>query len=996
MDIDNKDWRQLEKLAYYYIKNKYRGEKIQDEKLTDSSHDSGYDGTWVLIPSSESMLPQLILMEAKLRNKQASLSLNDCAKSIIIAFNMAAKKLFIVTNIGFAPQTKSNVSNFKKRSNLLIDCIDGNELKDYINNNWNYLTNEGGLNSAFLNSILNFAQKLPAYFFDETAITDTSDFVYMMDYTREEALSQIIQNFCLQKGICLLTGNAGVGKSILKQIVHNELSENNFDIYEIDLQLCISARVLYINILESIWGINLSVILEDNTLKDYINVLMKTAKGSISSDIINAVTHILLADYSKYEEHKDVYLYLLLKYIDAILEDKREELRLIISFDNLNMASEEIINFLLEAVNILKKNNIRIILETRTPFSLKNMEFSASSNKLFRLLKQCADFEVEVKTFFREDSIKLIQKKLESLNSSVSNSLADILSDNPLEIMSAIKLLPTLPSFNSDLLNKSSPKALEAYWEKVGISRNTVIVCLIRKLRFYLNFSELFELCIIFRSHIPLFILERVFENKYEELISSAIDSTIFTQQKHELVCTHLRYMDAMRQTSNQSLCFNLAHKLLELIRIGEINSNRHTLLELELLYITEDFRHIPSKTLDVMTLLVQSLQFKDSLSVALRYITSDITPFTCEEQGRHLEILLFTLTCILELHEENNRNFDEVFDETEVAIITYYGDNKDYFELRYQLALWEKFFNNGEFEKAYNISRKLYDKWIESKAIIPDDNDYPGQIYRVYGLSLKMSEGGEKAEQIFLEGTQLYKNSFYAKASLLSQQGNALLKTNPLEAAITYQELLNIVAGEKFLYQEELHTRIDIAMSYFLAEEYGIGKRLSEEAIRIASSIGVFMQKGRALNILGCCLAAQGKLNESFTFFQDAITCLKESNATIFLWRAELNLASILLLDKETIVEAREILSNVTQVLLNTFKTKIVVDEESVPFNSMLLIMMYLQELDDTFALNNLLDAFRETPLSNRYYSMKDIPEWRNLFHNKVKFSETVILVTG
>lgn len=998
MNINEKDWRQLEKLAYYYIKSKYCDKKIQDEKLTDSSHDSGYDGTWLLTPPSESMLPQLILMEAKLRNKQTSLSLNDCAKSIIIAFNLAAKKLFIVTNIGFAPQTKSNASNFKRRSNLLIDCIDGTELKHYIESNWVYLTDECKLRSTFLKSILNFTQKLPARSFDETETTEISDFLFMMDLARDKALSQITQYFPFKNGICLIIGNAGVGKSVLKKAAHNKLIENNFDIYEIDLQMCISARVLYINILESIWGINLSVILDDNTLKDYINQLMKTAKGSVSSDVVNAVTHILLADYTNYEEHKDVYLHLLLRYIDTILAGKKEELRLIISFDNLNMASEEIISFLLEAVKILKKNNIRIILETRTPFLLKDIGFCANSNFYFRLLKQCADFQISVDVFLREDSIKLIQKRLNGLNFNASNSLADILADNPLEIMSAINLLPTLTSYNCNILNQASSKALEVYWDESGISKNTVIVCLIRNLRFYLYYSDLFELCIIFTGHIPLFVLKKIFEKDFENVISAAVDSTVFIQQKNQLVCTHLRYMDAMKQTSNQSLCFNLAHTLLDLIRAGEINNNRYTLLELDLLYITEDFKHIPSKTLTVMTALAQNLQFKDALSIAFKCIKMYLhTRFQrYRENEQYLEILLQTLSYILELHEENNEEFQDVFDKAEAAIILYNGEKKESFELRYWLAFWEKVFNNGEFEKAYDISRQLYDQWIGNKEMILDKNDYPGQIYRAYGLSVKMSEGGEKAEQIFLEGIQLYDNSFFAKASLLSQQGNTLLKTKPLEAAKIYQKLLKVVVGENFPYQEELHTRIDIAMSYFLAEEYEKGKRLSEEAINIASSVGVFMQKGRALNILGCCLAAKGKLKESVIFFQEAIACLKESHATIYLWRAELNFATILLLDEETIVEAKEILNHVTQVLHKTFTIKISIDEASVPFNAMLLIMMYLQELDDTIALNHILDEFKATPLSNRYYSMRNLPEWRSVFHSKVKLSGSVILVTG
>ena len=88
-------WKKWELLAYEYVKNIYKDVKIQEEKHTNDSHDSGFDGIW-LLRSDDKALMKLVLMEAKYRTSQSSLPLNDCAKAIIIAFNLSASRLYNV------------------------------------------------------------------------------------------------------------------------------------------------------------------------------------------------------------------------------------------------------------------------------------------------------------------------------------------------------------------------------------------------------------------------------------------------------------------------------------------------------------------------------------------------------------------------------------------------------------------------------------------------------------------------------------------------------------------------------------------------------------------------------------------------------------------------------------------------------------------------------------------------------------------------------------
>lgn len=996
-----KAWRQLEKLAYEYVKSKYSNDDIADEELTKQSHDSGFDGTWLLHPKSSSSLTQRILMEAKLRNTQSSLSLNDCAKSIVIAFNLAANTLFIVTNIGFAPQTQEHICKFRKRSNLLIDCIDGIELKTYIESNWEYLTLTCRLTEEFLQSVITIAERLPVRNKVELAATaeELPSQIYLLDSKREDAISQLIQYLYSPKGICLITGNAGVGKSIIKSIAYQKFLAQDFDLYEIDLQLCTSVRVLYLNLLEAIWGIDISLIINDRELKTYIDQLMKTSDGDVGSDIADAISHILLVSINQYEEHKDIYRHLLLRYIDMVLSGKKSELKMVISFDNLNVASGEVIAFLLESVNVLRKNNIKILLEARTPFLLDDAVGYTTSQFYFSQIRKYADIIIDLEIFERNDSIKLIQKNLPELEEKACNSLANVLADNPLEIMSAVNLLETLPSFDCKLLNHSSEKALDIYWEKCGISRNTVIVYLIRRLRNEPCLTEIFELSVIFKGHIPLFILDKLFEDRTDLVITKALDSTIYTEKNMELVCNHLRFIDAMRASSSENTRLKLAYKLLDFFQSGELDADRHFMLELTLLYTVRDYESIPYKSLEIFNIFWHNFQFNDALSVLLKCLEIDSQKYNLrlKNPGLYIKILLSTLECIRELHEENNEKYIELYHLLECAIMTFHEKSiRPEFELEYKLILWNKLFTNGEFEESLQISSELYYTWLRIEELSNNENDYFGQIYRAYGLTMKMTGGGRAAMEIFEEGVSRFPKSFYAKASLLSHTGNALLKIQPLKAAETYIELLSVVSGKNFSFQEELHTKIDVAMSFFLAGDYKKSIIFAEEGIEIASSTGIYMQKGRALNILGCCQAASGSYDKSAISFQEAIQYLEQSKATIYLWRAELNLITMLLLEYATIQEATELLHKVVTVLIGIFKEKIERDAESVPYQSMLLCLMHLKGLNENRKIQNILSTFNRTQLPYDYARLSDLPNWKANFNNKVKYSGSVVLVTG
>lgn len=982
------NWKEWEKIAYEYVRAIYKDAKIQEEKHTDASHDSGFDGIW-LLRSDDKVLMKLVLMEAKYRTSQSSLPLNDCAKAIIIAFNLSASQLYVVTNIPFAPQTKENTVKFQKRASLEIICVNGDDLKKFIQEKKEYLIKQCKISAHFIKKI------------EESIVSETNPETFLepnnlnVDYVdvpeRTEQIGKITKGLAFQSAIYLISGNAGTGKSVLCGKVRKALGEFNFESCIIDLSLCTSSRILYLSVLESIWGVDLEPVLEDSNLEKYIDTLLSVEDSHVAPEIINSVKYILLSKYSKYQKHKDIYLHLLLKYLDLILNSKRELLKIVIFFENIHMASEETFVFLTDIIHNLKKNNIRIVLETRTPFFMPKLNQIEKSKSHFQHIKNLVDSEFKIAQFQRENSIEVIKKHFK-LTNRVCGSLADILCDNPLEIHNAVKLLEDLPMEFEEYINTLSNEQLKKYWEKLGIKFSATTMSLLNNLKNTPYFSQIFELSVILKGRISSEIIVLFFSEDCDNVIKKCINSTIFDLENGKLICRHLRYLDAMKEMLDENLRYQTAKKLLPYVLEHEQTDEYYLLIELDILYIIGDVKNIPDRTLCITRLLMRMHQYQDAFTELFRYIKTER-----KNSKISLEILLSALDCIRELHEENNVDYEFIYNLVEKNIILEYVDfEKSRYWYKYQLMLWHKNFVIGNLQQALKISKELYDSLANATTLFEDEEDYPGQVYDAYGLSIKMCSSGDDAYVIFQEGVNRYPCSHHAWAALLSQEGNQLLKRNPDEAVEKYKKLIETVEGKWYPYQEVLHTKTDIAMSFFLSGKFQQSILWAQRSIEEASALNMYSQKGRAENIYGCCLAAQMKYETSIEKFRESIYLLEISKSELYLWRAQLNLASILLLQSENNKKAKQLLFKVLNMLKSMFAEKINKDKQSVPYYGLLLVLRYLYDLEEFQIINDVELCFSDTDLAIDFSRLLAVKDWRSQFKTKVICYSGTVLVTG
>lgn len=980
-----KTWKLFESVAYEYVSQLYK-KTIKKEHTVDS-HDSGYDGIWI-IPSDNKVLYKKIMMEAKYRESQSSLPLSDCAKAIIIAFNSSANKLYIATNIELAPQTKKEIKNFNKRTALAIVSVDNVKLKNYIHENKSYLVKACETSETLLTDLESKIITLPAQETNQTNEFLAKD-ICLLDSQRKELISNIAKEICISNSKFILSGAEGIGKSVLIDKICNELQKKKFDTQRIDLSLCTSSRVLYLKVLEAVWGVSLDAILEDTDLNTYIDRLIAIKDNCVDSDISNAVKHILAMDVYEYEGANDIYRHYLLKYLNAILQDKRDFFHLAVFFENVDSLSIECVDFLLELIDQMKKNGIRILLELRKPFLL--MDNIKYSNDYYKIIKKNA-FVYSVEPLSESVINKLIRKYIR-MDKDSCKQFGDMLENNPLKIKNALEYLKQT-SVNVTELKKMSNEEREIFWNDQGIDANREVISLVSKYRMNSFISEFLEMGLILNGEIPYLLLKDYWGTQTDEIYEFALNSGLFKVVGNNLQCTHLRFLSAIKITTQPLEQMKAAQKLLPIVQ--NKSDTRYPFIQLELLYILGQDTNIGDYTMHVMLLFEDSQQYQQSIAIGKKYLEriKNKMLLSTDEKSMKVHILLKILHCIYELHADNEKEYESFYEIAKESIILYFPDRtscKEWYE--YSLFMWHKKFIAGMFDDAYQISKKLYDNLPNICCLFDLNDDIVGRIYSAHGLSLKMIEGGAAAAKLFNEGIKEYPESYNARAAYLSQEGNLLLKENPLEAIKKYSELLDTVKGKTYPFLEILHTRIDIAMSNFLAQEYDIAKIWAEEGLSIASTLGIHFQKGRALNILGCCKVANGKYIEGLDILEEGDFYLELSEAVIYRWRVTLNRASTLLqigCDKE----AKTLITQVSKILLSDFTKKIKSDNKSVPYQSLLLILMYLHELGEN--VKSILNQLECISIKDDFNQLCQTINWKEHFQNKVKYCNGIVLVTG
>lgn len=332
---DEELWRQFEWLSQHYISSRLNVKiKGDDFKLTEKRKDGGFDGQLIIDVTSDEEVCHKILFESKFRTSIKSLPLADCAKALIIAFNQAAQTLYIVTNVLFSPQAQEEIIKFKKKVNFIVIAVDGTALKKYVIENRTTLRKQ--CSEEFLRYIetspevdinikindLNEGVKKETSKLQDRSICNlgiaSKEYLYKSNFFETES-KEYIKNIKSTSKFTLLSGEAGVGKTVFLTETLNTLEEQGYSVTIFDLQQCTTPRDFFIKLLESLWDIDLSEFISQFDFEEGIENLRPlieyNSDGEINENLLSAVTQAICKRTEEIKGYTDNYYSCLIRHI---------------------------------------------------------------------------------------------------------------------------------------------------------------------------------------------------------------------------------------------------------------------------------------------------------------------------------------------------------------------------------------------------------------------------------------------------------------------------------------------------------------------------------------------------------------------------------------------------------------------------------------------------------------------------------------------------------
>lgn len=991
------DWEKWEELAYSYVKDLFGKDEMVFSLHTQESHDGGTDAIYILDKQNNTgtSLWCLALMEAKYRKNKSSLSLDDCAKSMIIAFNRRADDLYIVTNIPISKQAADNAAQTHSYSMLRIIFVSAQDMIRYIDKKRMSLSTNKKIGSDFLDCVYEQLAKQKDTDFDHNQLIPDNSYVQINSWEAEA--DETVKKYYLNKNNFYIRGAEGSGKRTFIKLVAKRLERDGILVKKVNLAVCKSIRVLFLHIVCSIWNVRTAFI-DEKDIEKYIQDILFIPFGSVQEDenIIKTVKSILLTSGMDISEKKDIDMYHLLSYISMLLKSRENPLKIALIFEQASDASKDILVFLMNIISDMNKLGVVSFVEMTDPFVLENDDDYGNTVEINEYIDKCKHDECFVPSISQNDSVNIIRSRL-FLNYGQALSLAKVLDNNPGRITAATDLLNSQYKDLLEIIKNNDSEKLMDIWENIGFNKYGLIPSTVNLFYRKNSFPEIYEMTYFFDGYVPMGLISFIYGEDSGKIIDFAIKSGMYCRDADYLYCRNASYKKCIvHLISDEGHCYNIVRKL------DEYFHNNKSKLSDEVAYLRFLYLRHDAEGSELSGLLIKLVHFRivmHQYGDALQLIKEFLNYYDKHDiqTKKIVEICLLSLRCIRELQIDDDPNLSYLYERTENEIISVYPEKETPYWYRYQLYLWHREFIAANTEEAERISFGLMEGLERSKGLFYESEDFPGQVYTAYGLSIKKTQSGKAALSVFEQGVLHYPKSVYANASLKSQEANLMLGKDPEKSLKKYQELKKYVKGKNYPHHEVLHIENDIAMASFFNRMYKEADILAQKVISEASSIELLAQKGRAENILACCaIASNNDTEKAKELLESSVASLSLCRSYQFLWRSQFNLASVLISSRnkdedEAIVNIRSIFDRANK----SFYSKIASDSKSTIYKVNLACFMLLKETENITLYSEYYQKQDDT-VKKELEKLTVNPDWRSYFAGKINTFNGIILTVG
>lgn len=962
-------WKDFENLSIDLLellfKNCYFDKHIE---RTKNSKDGGYDGI-ILISSKEYNIYKAI-SESKLRKlSRKDLPLSDFAKTLVISVNLCANSVFIFTNLHFTNETQNRIEKFSRGTNIKVQLFDITEIVELIpklekGTKQKYST-------EFIEALQNSVSQHPhKVLFNPLSQNNFTEVCRLLGTKRKQQLTETIENIKNEKGIYIICGRQGSGKSVFIDNLVLQLKPTEYEY--IDMAKISDINAFFTYLLSIIWHVDILTI----SLFSYEDICKITdyITNDEEKEILRKIlTKILVKDYL-IEMNSDQVQFFLLQYLYKIYTPMLKHKDVILIFQNLEYTSLQMRNFLLKFLKQFYNTNILLLLEIRDEH-ITLQEF----------LKRCqTEIEIIGKTKIEDLSatdtqIYIKEKYGKTLDVEQRNKIVKLCPRVPLYIDQIMDLLAR-DIYGRDVLfnDEFFYKHMYENWKYTKVANEEYIK---RVLNDCCDETKISAILIAFMDgslNLTNFLYIYEDETCREKVIEELTKSQLFIISTSEIKIFHVSILDALKRISmpDYEKYTTIAYKKLwkNIYLFDETSKrkeNKKFKLALELGikdYIRENWMqiavsYIADQEYDVIIPILEKIyeKYAEVLNDSNKYqlLLYLLQSYICiNEYGEKIEL------CIEELEDftlDSKHNCDFLF-----------------WKSKYYLA-------DGEYEK---IKKELSDHKKEDP-----------KLYYMYALGIKHLYGIEKCIEELNTAQILYPNSWLIKYSYYDHNLSKAFKKDIALAQAYIDQMQQFTSN--LLLEDFFHFEYNKLVVSFYNNQLRSSYEL-ELLMQNCYQNNLSVEQSRVCNLLGQFYWSNNDIENAIHYFGIGEMIQLRTNHHTYWWISNANLA-LLYFEQNRYDECLQSINRIVEIYCKNKWKKIVcffsqekitlsqlIDDKEITSFLLILWVAYSTKKEEAQKIINSVLQEKSTLVNCSYFNLKFLDNFvtENLKHTSYFFA--------
>jgi tetratricopeptide (TPR) repeat protein len=919
--------------------------------LTQANKDGGADGYREIGIGTifGQDLRYSLAFEAKLRSPKSNPGLDIFAKAMVVAFNTRRHGLAITTNRLFTPQCLKEAAQFHFRTGLQFIFVDGPRVSLWIRPRLAALLAQGYENE-FLEGLLwrddrdalrdnhslttsvpceagvipplqisvrhggpHAQEQLVGHVEARLLSAPVAQRSAVLGVERKRTLEALRSAIAGGDGLHILWGEAGVGKSLAIASLVHDFAARGWSISCINLRTCFTARDLFLKLLASLCGYDLSLALAEIGRGRARNLLAQLLGATEApAQALDAAAAALTSHRHPDRAPSELDHSLLLGVLDHALAQRRDghiatspPVALIV-LQEPTYATPEIFDFPSRALGVIGAPGVKIVLESR-PHDMRGEE-SSRHWEAFRLaLAGATASESTLSAFSRADARGYLLDLLPGIGAERADFIIDRIGTIPLFIETARDYLVEQGAVFVHAGRYTTVEDLPVFFEGIRPERPAALIRL--QIEHWAGrFEDMFHAAALLDGRLSPAAVGAVAEGNADALLDGALKTGLFeplpyvngVQVRHGLILDELKAFAEAGPFARRRAALALLARLdaLELDLLTRRAHEADLKAAAGLIEEAVSLSHAAGKAFWQQHQLSLGVRYLRQAHQLARMLAEhpQSSPRPAAEQW---EILLDLLDLQDQRHqlaaEETTHRLEDatlIWRQPEVLAAIKTGDLWT-LRLRAGYVLWRADHLRERFSAAEAVGRLLFETAADAAARAASV-EVAGKAFSALGITLKALGMVEESRDSFERARRLCPASVELTVQHYANEAALRLGDDPESALAHFDEILALTSAKSAYFLPHLHAQVDRAMALFLMRRYPDACGQAHFAERLASANAVAAQTARAQNVLGCCSWSQGNVPEARQFFERAVLDAERSFSDRFLWRMRANLSAV------------------------------------------------------------------------------------------------------